>query len=339
LLYIWIDFEYMAILISLFPVFFFLVFLFLLDSFKLVIKKYLFFAVLWGTLSAIVAYFLHTFLIENTGVSFEILSRYIAPATEETLKALFIFFMIYKKRVGFMIDAAIYGFAVGAGFALIEGSLLLNIYESTDMLFWLIRGLGTSIMHGGCTALLSALLLGSISRKRLTPGNIAIALLIAYAIHSLFNHFSIDPLIQTASIIIVLPVLLVSIFKYNENQLQHWLEIEFNSEVQLLAMINKGKILFTRSGEYLASLKSRFSGETILDMYCFISLYLELSIIAKRNVMLKECGFPVIIEKGTEAKLRELHLLRRSIGKVGELTLSPLIRLKYRDLWKLNTLK
>src|SRR3989339_456969 len=180
----------MEIIVSLFPVFFFLVFLFLLDSFKLVVKKYLFLAVLWGTISAIAAYFLHTFLVENTSISFEFLSRYIAPATEETLKALFIFFLIYKKRVGFMIDAAIYGFAVGAGFALIEGLLLLNTYESTDILFWLIRGLGTSIMHGGCTAILSALLLGSISRKRLTPGNIAIAVLTAYAIHSLFNHFS-----------------------------------------------------------------------------------------------------------------------------------------------------
>jgi len=328
----------MAAIISIFPVFFFLIFLFLLDSFKLVIKKYLFQAILWGVLSAVIAYFSNTFLMENTSLRYETISRYVAPAIEEILKALFIFFLIYKKRVGFMIDAAIYGFAVGAGFALIEDILLLKASVSSNILFWIVRGFGTAVMHGGCTALFSVILLGSITRKKTSEANIVFALLTAYCIHSLFNHFSVDPVIQTIGITIILPVILVFIFRYNENQLQNWLEIEFNSEIKLLSMINKGELLSTRSGEYLASLKDRFSGETILDMYCFLSLYLELSIIAKRNVMLRENDFPIIIERGTADKLKELELLRKQIGKVGELTLSPLIRLKYRDLWKLNTL-
>jgi hypothetical protein len=48
-------------------------------------------------------------------------------------------------------------------------------------------------------------------------------------------------------------------------------------------MINKGQFRQTRAGQFLASLKERFSPEVIFDMYCFISLYLELSIKAKRN--------------------------------------------------------
>jgi hypothetical protein len=238
-----------------------------------------------------------------------------------------------------MIDAAIYGFGVGAGFALVEDLLLLNSEISSNLLFWIIRGFGTAIMHGGCTALLAVIILGGISRKSSSSWNIIIAFFTAYTIHSLFNHFSIDPVIQTLGISIILPSLLILIFKFNENQLKNWLEIEFNSEVEMLTMIKKGSFKSTRPGEYLASLKSRFSGETILDMYCFISLYLELSIIAKRNVMLKETGFSPIIENGIMDKLKELNHLKRNIGKVGELTLSPLIKLKYRDLWKLNTLQ
>ncbi len=329
----------MATFLSISPVFFFLLFLFLLDSFKLVVHKFLLLAILWGIICAAIAYFLNTFLSDTYNLSFTFLSKYVAPATEEFLKSIFIFFLLYKKRVGFMIDAAIYGFGVGAGFALLEDILLLNSEVSSNILFWIIRGFGTAVMHGGCTALFSVIILGGVSRKKGLTSNIIIAYLTAYTIHSLFNHFSIDPVIQTLGITIILPVLLISIFKYNESQLKNWLEIEFNSEVKMLTMIRKGDFQLTRSGEYLSSLKSRFSGETILDMYCFISLYLELSIMAKRNVMLKETGFPPIIEKGTIEKLKELKLLRKSIGKVGELTLSPLIKLKYRDLWKLNTLQ
>jgi hypothetical protein len=104
-------------------------------------------------------------------------------------------------------------------------------------------------------------------------------------------------------------------------------------------MINNGRFLATRSGEYLASVKSRFPAETIVDMYCFIRIYLELSIKAKRNIMRKESGFPVIIESDLAEKINELVQLRKQIGKVGELTLSPLIRMNYQDLWKINSLK
>ena len=329
----------MEIGLSIFPVILFLVFLFLMDSFKLVLKKYLVFAILWGISAAIIAYYINTFFTEQIKLKFEILSQYLAPANEEIIKALFIFLIIYKKRVGFTIDAAIYGFAVGAGFALIENIFYLKISTEANLLIWIIRGFGTAIMHGGCTALFAVILISSKNRNSSNLLNIGIALFTAYIIHSAFNHFYIEPIFQTLGILIILPIIFVLIFKRNEKQLQDWLEIEFNSEIELLDMINKGQFLETRSGEYLSSLKSRFPGETILDMYCYIRIYLELSIKAKRNVMLKENGFPVIIENDIGDKLKELNQLRKQIGKVGELTLSPLIRMSYRDLWKLNSLK
>ncbi|HPR60227.1 MAG TPA: hypothetical protein PLF35_04730, partial [Prolixibacteraceae bacterium] len=149
----------------------------------------------------------------------------------------------------------------------------------------------------------------------------------------------VSPIIQTAGIVVLLPLVFIFIFKLNERQLQNWLEIEFANEIELLNMINKGQFSTTKAGEYLTSLKSKFKAEVILDMYCFIGLYLELSIKAKRNIMLKESGFEAIIEPDMNNKLIELKQLRKLIGKTGEFTLSPLIRMNYRDLWKLKTLE
>jgi len=329
----------MELLLCILPVIVFLVFLFLLDSFKLVLKQFLLYCLLWGAFSAAIAYFFNTFLFESLQLSFRTGSLYIAPFVEEILKALIILLLIAKKRIGFMIDAAIYGFAVGAGFALAENIFYLNTISDNNLLIWIIRGFGTSFMHGGCTALLSVIIVGGKSRNISNLINLIASLSFAYIIHSTFNHFHINPIIQTLGIIVVLPSIFIIIFKYNEKQLQNWLEIEFCSEIELLNMINKGQFSSTRAGEYLTSLKTKFSGEAILDMYCYIQIYLELSIKAKRNVMLKENGFAPIIEPDIDGKLKELGQLRKQIGKVGELTLSPLIRMNYRNLWKLNSLK
>jgi hypothetical protein len=104
-------------------------------------------------------------------------------------------------------------------------------------------------------------------------------------------------------------------------------------------MIRLGKLGHTKAGAYLVSLKKHFSPEMIVDLYCYISLCLELSIKAKRNLMLKENGFPVIDEPGLQEKLTELRQIRRQIGKAGEMALQPLVRMKYREIWKLNLLK
>ncbi|MEN6453885.1 MAG: PrsW family glutamic-type intramembrane protease [Prolixibacteraceae bacterium] len=329
----------MEIGLSIFPVIFFLIFLALLDSFKLVIKRYLFGAILWGFASAVSAYYVNTCILSFQQINLSALSRYLAPATEEIIKSSFIFLIIAKKRVGFMIDGAIYGFAVGTGFALFENIFYLNANHDPNVFLWIIRGFGTAIMHGGCTSLFSLIVINSKNRNKFNMAHLIMGFLVAYCIHSAFNHFYIDPIAQTIGIIILLPFVFILIFRYNEKQLQNWLEIEFNSEVELLTMINKGQFLRTRSGEYLASLKNKFPAEIIVDMYCFIRIYLELSIKAKRNVMLKENGFPIIIEKDLGEKINELAELREQIGKVGELTLSPLIRMNYRDLWKINSLK
>jgi protease PrsW len=316
----------------------FLVFLFLMDSFRLVQTRQVTLAIFWGCICALISYGINTLLMEAAGWSFDLFSRYLAPAIEELLKSAVIFYLIRKKRIGFMIDAAIYGFAAGTGFALCENLFYIYSLEDTSLLTWVIRGFGTAVMHGGCTALFAIIYLGAKSRGRMITPMVLAGLGLAYVIHSLFNHFYIHPVIQTLVIVISLPVMFVLIFRYNETLLRDWMELELSSEVEMLKMIRQGRFSATRAGEYLISLKDRFAGEVVLDMYCYLQLYLELSLKAKRNIMLRENSLPFPPEDGIVGKLAELKALRKRIGPVGELSLSPLIRMNYRDIWKLNQL-
>jgi protease PrsW len=330
----------MEVLFSLVPVLLFLYCLYLMDSFKLVVKSLLILSLAGGMAAAGLAWVLNSYAILHLEVSFDFFSRYLAPALEELVKALVILALVSAKRIGFAIDAAVYGFAAGTGFALIENiTYLISLDDSTGMAIWILRGFGTALMHGGATAILAVILLNGIHRDQHPLLALIFGLLTVIVIHSLHNHFFLNPFLQTLVIFIVLPVLFILVFKQGTVRLRNWLEIEFSNEIELLSMINQGRFTNTKAGSYLISLKNFFPAETILDLYCYISLYLELSINAKRNMMLKECGFPIPEDSGLSGKLTELKSLRKQIGKTGELALQPLIRMKYKELWKINQLK
>lgn len=326
------------VFLSLIPAVVFLLFLLYADSFKLIHIPTLLVAALWGILAAIVSLICNKYALNSLNIEFKDYSRYIAPVFEEIIKILIFIVLLKKGRVGFMIDGAIYGFTVGAMFALFE-----NVYYHFDPsnpnpMVWVLRGFGTSMMHGGSTAIVLLFAMKSVNTGKKIGLAMVQGTLIAMAIHSLFNHFFISPLLSTIVIILILPPVLLLIFQSHEIKLRKWLEIELNTEVELLKMIREGKFSQTKTGQYIINLKNRFSAEVILDMLCYLDLYTELSIKAKSVMLLKETGFPVMKEPGVEHKLKELKALEHNIGKTGRLALSPVLRMDQKDLWKLNQL-
>ena len=323
-----------------FPVLLFLLCLFLLDSFKLVSVKWLVITLLWGVASAVIAFFLNTTAVDAFGLEHDTLTRYVAPVIEELIKASLILVMVARRQIGFMIDAAIYGFAVGTGFALAENLwYYIQLGDDFHMLLAVIRGFGTAIMHGGVVAIAAIILTEGVQRNHKVAVAGATGIITAIVLHSAFNHFIFNPLLMTLLIIVLLPLIFYAVFIYTIKHLQDWLEVEFSNEVDMLSMMRKGQFRDTRAGQYLATLKEHFPPETMVDMYWFFSLYLELSIKAKRNLLLKESGFPAMKEPDIKEKLAELKTLRKQIGKAGEMALLPLVRMSHRELWELNQLE
>jgi hypothetical protein len=308
----------------------------MMDSFKLVSGKIVLASFFWGITCAFVAYVINSFAIATFSHGLQVHSKYIAPLLEELIKTGFVIYLVSVKRVGFTIDAAIYGFATGAGFSMVENIYYMYTLPDASFLVWIIRGFGTALMHGGCTAIFAVIFVGGKIKERGSLLSFLIALISVTLIHSAFNHFYINPVIQTLGIIILLPLFFIIVFRYNINQLGEWLEVEFSSEIEMLRMINRGELSSTKAGKYFLSIKEQFSKEVIVDMYCYLRIYMELSIKAKSNIMLKESGIEIVKDPEISDKLAEFKMLRKRIGKVGELVLSPLIRMNYRNLWKIN---
>jgi RsiW-degrading membrane proteinase PrsW (M82 family) len=322
------------------PVFLLLILLLFLDSLRLVNKTILLVCLGWGILSAAMSFYANTYLIQHLHLNFDFYSGCIAPVVEEILKLLLILLLINKNKVGFMIDGAIYGFSTGAAFSLAENLFYLYMYSSGEpnLMVWITRGFGTAVMHGGTTAVFAILVISSLNRQAWFGLAVIVGAVSAMIIHAMFNAIIIHPVLATVFIIIVIPLALVMSFQYNENAIRNWLEMEFDTEVKMLHMIRKGKFSETRTGNYLLSVRSHFPSEVVFDMYCFISLYLELSIKAKSVMMLRENDFTVSPDPGIPDKLRELNSLRQRIGRAGYLAIAPVLRMNRKDLWKLSML-
>ena len=141
--------------IALLPVLVFLGALVYFDSFKVVRARAIVIAAAAGMLAAFAGYWINGFVLDHVDIGYVPYSRWVSPWLEESLKAALIVYLIRTRRVGMLVDAAIYGFAVGTGFALFENLYFLMMRPETHPAVQVIRGFGTAIMHGGATAVFS----------------------------------------------------------------------------------------------------------------------------------------------------------------------------------------
>jgi hypothetical protein len=234
------------------------------------------------------------------------------------------------------VDASIYGFAVGTGFALLENAYYLGSIPDTHLVVWLIRGLGTAVMHGGTTSIFgisSQLLAEFKSPKQMLifmPG-----LLTAIVLHSLFNHLFFSPVFSTLVTLIVFPLLIFVAFEKSEQSLQNWLEVGFDADTELLELMNSGRLSESKVGKYLQSLREKFSGEVVMDLLCYLRIHLELSLRAKGILMMREAGFDAAPDEEMRSLFQEMKYLERSIGKTGKLALLPFLHISGKELWQL----
>jgi RsiW-degrading membrane proteinase PrsW (M82 family) len=323
------------LLLGLLPVSCFLAALVYLDSYKLVPIKLVLAVILAGFGTAALSYPVSLVWLDLIGVDFTTYTRYIAPAFEEALKALVVVVLIRYNRIGFLVDAAILGFAVGAGFAILENLYFLHIVPETQLGTWIVRGFGTALMHGGATAIF-AVTSHTIIGKNQTVGNAAYlpGLLVAIITHSVYNHFFFAPIINTLAVMLTLPMLLVMVFDRSEKAVADWLGMGFDADTELLELINSGEFSTSKVGMYLHSLKEKFEGPIVADLLCYLRLHTELSIRAKGLLMMRESGFQDRTGEETKAKLEELRYLEGSIGATGKLAVKPFMAMSQKDLWQ-----
>ena len=319
----------------------FLAALLYLDSYKLVKLNAVVAVVACGAGVAGLCYLVNARALDVLGIDLVPYSRYVAPIVEELLKGVVIVALIRAHRIGFLVDAAIFGFAVGTGFALVENTYFLKIVEDAGIGIWIVRGFGTAIMHGGATAIFAVMGLALLEARpgthlhlpALLPG-----LGVAIVLHSAYNHLLTSPRVATLTAMFSVPALLYLVFQRSEKAVGQWLGQGFDADTEMLELINSGRLSDSPVGKYLHTMKGKFRGPVVADLLCYLRLYTELALRAKGILMMRENGFEVPVDEPTQAKFVELAYLEKSIGRTGLLAIQPMCHMSRKDLWQLYML-
>ena len=332
--------EVVRVILAFLPVLLFLTALSVLDSYKLVSMRKVGSALAAGAASAAICYWINTAIFQQFPAYQDQYSRFGGPLVEELVKSAFWIFLIATARVAFMVDSAICGFAVGAGFALVENVFYMQVLAGRGLGVWLLRGFGTAVMHGGVAAI-GAFVSVYLSESRQWRGvrQFAPGLAAAMMLHSLFNQGVLSPAASTAVTVLGLPLIFMVVFWFSERSLHQWLLGKLDQDIDMLAMIASGEFNQTPQGAYLMSLNDAFPPEVRGDMLTLLHLSLELSARAKGDLMRREYGLEVPPDPELERYFKELRYLEKSIGPTGMLAIRPLLFQTPRDLWEMQQLK
>ncbi len=325
--------------IALVPVLLFLGALLYFDSYRLTSFIELMQTLCAGILLGVAAYFINGWLLTRSAIAFATYSHFVAPLIEEGLKAAALIWLFARNRIGFMIDAAIMGFAVGTGFSLFENIYYLYALPDADLGVWIIRGFGTALMHGGATAMFAVLAQSFMERRGgLKPIWFLPSLLAAAAIHAAFNQFANLPLLGTIAVLVGLPPLFLLIFTKSEYAVHQWLVNDYKSHQQLLDEINSGQFKQSEAGRFMLNLTNKFDRATVENMFRYMKLHTQVVLRAEQLTLAREKNEPADPRPEDRADLLRLDALEKTIGRAALMALWPHLHFSRRELWKLHEL-
>jgi len=326
--------------IALLPVIVLIIVLHRLDSHRLLGTRFIvrMFGVGGGV--AVLCSFVNAYASDWLGTELTSYSRYAGPLIEESIKAGVLVYLFRTHRIGFLIDAGILGFTVGAGFSFVENLYYLNMVHDAHYGVWVVRGFGTAIMHGGATALFAIISETMTERHlKMNPLYYVPGLIIAFLVHSIFNHFPVSPVLSTAVTLLILPTILFLLFERNQSTIHNFLEMDFTAHRRLLKQIQHGEFSGCEAGRFLADMQRKLAGPVADEMVRYFCLHTELVLSAESILLGREQGVDIDIGDEIKRKLTEMHELERHIGRAGLRTLRPHLDFTAKDMWEIHLLE
>lgn len=326
--------------ISLLPVLIFLVALDYVDDHNLIRYYHIIPTIIAGAILAGFAYFINTKMLYGFELDFRMYTRFGAPAVEETLKGALMVYFFLTARIGYSTDAAIRGFAIGAGFAVIENLYYLTQTENVYLAVWIIRGFGTAIMHGGVTAIfgvMAAQLTQENHKHNLilfVPG-----LIVAMTLHSMYNHFPGNPLLSSFGSSIAIVAALAWLFRGDTANIKQDLAADLEEHKELYEKITAHDFAYTKDGKFLIDIQTEFEIYSVDDIVQYLHLHTELVMTAETRLLDWQKGDVSPVGQDIRNQFNQLRDLEQSIGKTAINAALPHINMSRQELWKLYMLE
>jgi RsiW-degrading membrane proteinase PrsW (M82 family) len=318
-----------------------------LDAFKLMSRRETLGLLALGAIAALVAYPISGRFLDTLPIGYSNYSRFFAPWIEEALKAAVIIALFRFNRIGYKLDAVISGFAIGAGFSVVENIIYLTLYPDYGAGTWLVRGFGTAVMHGTTLALLAAITHQLAEREnRRAAGEFNFHLgwfvpgyLVAVALHTLFNQFPGDPLLAMFGAAAFAPLALIAILNFGTHEAERWLKADCAAHHVQLDALRSGGWPEGEAGRKIAALAERLGPESATRVRRYWELYAWLAGHAEEVMIEEETGGVHLERPEVLAAFAELEGLKRALGPSTFTALKALLPFSRNDYWEIGELR
>jgi RsiW-degrading membrane proteinase PrsW (M82 family) len=318
-----------------------------LDAFELVNFREISILLFLGGIAALLSWPVSGRLLDTLPIGFSFYSRFMAPWIEEFIKGLAIVALFKMNRIGYKLDAVIAGFAIGAGFSVVENIIYLLRFPDYGPGTWLVRGFGTAVMHGATLAVMAAIAHEFAERETreaasdfdfhlwwFVPGY-----LVAVALHMAFNQFPDRPLIAMLGAIIVAPLVLIGIFHFGTREAERWLVAEMAEHRAALDALRGGRWPDGPAGQKIAALAGRLDAEGAKRVRRYWELQTWLVAEAEETLMEEATGDAEFNPQEVRAAFAEIDGLKRALGRSTFTALQALLPFSRNDQWEVAELK
>jgi RsiW-degrading membrane proteinase PrsW (M82 family) len=333
--------------VALIPVLVMLALFVWLDAFALMSLREVLLLLLVGAIGALLAWPISGRLLDTLPIGFSLYSRFVAPWLEEAIKAAIMILLFRMNRIGYKLDAVISGFAIGAGFSIVENIFYLTIFPNYGTGTWLVRGFGTAIMHGTTLAVLAAIAHEFAEREtREAAGGYDFSLLwfvpgyaVAVALHTAFNQFPDRPMISMMGAILIAPIALIAILNFGTAEAQRWLAAECAEHRQQLEALRAGQWPDGPAGRKIAALAERLDREGVTRIRRYWELQAWLVVQAEEVMMEEAEGDAAFDAAAVRAAFAEQDGLKRALGRSTFTALRALLPFSRNDQWEVAELR
>ena len=318
-----------------------------LDAFELVNFREILILLLLGGVAASLSWPVSGRLLDTLPIGFSVYSRFVAPWIEEAIKGLVIVALFRMNRIGYKLDAVIAGFAIGAGFSVVENIIYLLHFPDYGAGTWLVRGFGTAVMHGATLAVLAAIAHQFAERENreaasefdfrlwwFVPGYLA-----AVALHTAFNQFPDRPLIAMLGAIVVAPLILIGIFYVGSHEAHGWLVVEMAEHRAALDALRSGRWPDGPAGQKIAALAARLDDEGAKRVRRYWELQTWLVAEAEETMLEEAAGDAEFSPTQVRAAFAEIDGLKRALGRSTLAALQALLPFSRNDQWEVAELR
>lgn len=282
-----------------------------------------------GLLAFLAAHLVNTRFLElllGLGVALAtarmVLRTVFAPIAEEILKSLGVVFYERRPEFTYFVDGAIYGFAAGTAFAIIENvDYVRHAASGVALGLSVNRAFTTSLMHGGATALVGV----AIGRFRYGKGRTRRAALVlgwtaAIALHMAFNTLVnagpvTPPILVGAYAIGLGAVGLTMLFiRLGLREEQRWLRESLGLDIGVTAGESEAVQQLADIDELLAPVEQSFGREKRDQVETFLRLQARLGLKRKAWALSEDPDRKAALAGQVDGLREEMDDQRRAVG-------------------------